>query len=424
MSYKFPQNVHLVAGGMNAIIYDLRNKYAILHWLDSEARLFLNSLINAKHKGYRAKTKAEKDLLNFLFNNKLIESCNEKAHTKDILEKNGMYNILFAWIEITSVCNYRCKHCYGEFGGSSGNSMSENDFSLVLDHLDKLGVNRVQFIGGEPLSLGFEKIKWFIEKAVYRGFLIEIFTNGYFINDEYVKLFKKNNIRLALSVYGPNRIHDEITNHSGSFESLRKAVALLEEHKIEYRLANTRMIDNENINDTEIAKELNISQRKLKSDILRLAGRGSLQLLSEKLIKKQLIDKDDFKSNRIKSEYVLKNMQAHNCFRSRIYVSYDLTVYPCVMERRFNYGNIKKSDINKLLEGGLNYICFIKDKVKICQNCEYRYACFDCRPNSITAKQYDSKPWYCPYDPLTGTWMAEEKHISQLVNTKGGDYAN
>ena len=94
------------------------------------------------------------------------------------------------------------------------------------------------------------------------------------------------------------------------------------------------------------------------------------------------------------------------------------------MERRFNYGNIKKSDINKLLEGGLNYICFIKDKVKICQNCEYRYACFDCRPNSITAKQYDSKPWYCPYDPLTGTWMAEEKHISQLVNTKGGDYAN
>jgi len=49
-----------------------------------------------------------------------------------------------------------------------------------------------------------------------------------------------------------------------------------------------------------------------------------------------------------------------------------------------------------------------KDKVLVCKDCEYRYACFDCRPlaaDSNCGKNYSTAP--APrytYDPYSGEW--------------------
>jgi MoaA/NifB/PqqE/SkfB family radical SAM enzyme len=50
-----------------------------------------------------------------------------------------------------------------------------------------------------------------------------------------------------------------------------------------------------------------------------------------------------------------------------------------------------------------------KDNVLVCQDCEYKYACFDCRPLSEGANQgrgeYLSAPYpRCTYNPYSGEW--------------------
>ena len=50
-----------------------------------------------------------------------------------------------------------------------------------------------------------------------------------------------------------------------------------------------------------------------------------------------------------------------------------------------------------------------KDNVLVCQDCEYRYVCFDCRPLSQGVNQgkgeYLTAPYpRCTYNPYTGEW--------------------
>lgn len=47
-----------------------------------------------------------------------------------------------------------------------------------------------------------------------------------------------------------------------------------------------------------------------------------------------------------------------------------------------------------------------KDQIERCQDCEYRYACHDCRPlaEGATGNLYAKNP-RCTYDPFKGEWL-------------------
>lgn len=45
-----------------------------------------------------------------------------------------------------------------------------------------------------------------------------------------------------------------------------------------------------------------------------------------------------------------------------------------------------------------------KDQVKVCQDCEFRYMCTDCRVFISDEKDLFSKPQKCNYNPYTATW--------------------
>jgi SPASM domain peptide maturase of grasp-with-spasm system len=46
-----------------------------------------------------------------------------------------------------------------------------------------------------------------------------------------------------------------------------------------------------------------------------------------------------------------------------------------------------------------------KDEIKICQDCQYRYACTDCRAFVEDPDAEDSRPLKCGYDPYTDSWI-------------------
>lgn len=45
-----------------------------------------------------------------------------------------------------------------------------------------------------------------------------------------------------------------------------------------------------------------------------------------------------------------------------------------------------------------------KDQIKVCKDCEFRYACTDCRAYLEDPADIHSKPLKCGYDPYTGVW--------------------
>ena len=248
-----------------------------------------------------------------------------------------------------------------------------------------------------------------LDYAIGKFEFIEIFTNGTLITDKWIDYFKTNNIRIALSVYSyDENEHDKVTTINGSHKKTITIIEKLYNKGIKYRVCNTIM---KNINlgnkNTELYK-LNP-----KKDILRMSGRGNVSLISKEQLKVKIITKDNF-TKPLNKSLCQRIISGHNCFGSKLYIGTDKTIYACVMERRINHGKITKQHDIKLNPHILN---FNKDFIDECKDCEFRYTCFDCRPDSLTDNIHD-KPWYCTYNPSSGEWENVEKFIDNILNSK------
>lgn len=304
-----------------------------------------------------------------------------------------------AWIEITNACNLRCMYCYNESGNTKISNMTFSDYKIVLDKIIGIGIRKIQIIGGEPFTYKRE-LKRMLNYAIGKVDFIEIFTNGTLISDDWYQYIAINNIHIALPLYSYDRhIHDKVTGKKGSWEKTHRTIELLKQYKIQYRVCNVLMngIDIGEKNTTYYT----LSEEK---DVVRMSGRANFKLLSRELIKKKLITKNTF-SHPLKKEFCKRLISGHNCYSDRIYVSVNLAVYPCVMERRIKHCTLNN---NKPLILDDNIRNMTKDKIDACNQCEYRYFCFDCRPNSLSGNLYE-KSWYCTYDPNTGKWCDEDK---------------
>ena len=310
----------------------------------------------------------------------------------------------FAWVEITNQCNLRCRHCYNESEAQSTAVMSLENYKIVIDKLLNLGVSRLQLIGGEPF-FHRNRLKDMLDYTIGKFSFIEIFTNGTLIDSSWMEYLLKHDIHIALSVYSYQKdMHDTVTGCLGSHLKTTNTIAALKHHGIPYRVCNVLM------NGIDLGeKNTDLYELSHEKDVVRMSGRASFSLLSDKLIRMKLITKKSFDVP-ISRQFASRLISGHNCFRDRIYVSANMDVYPCVMERRLKHCTICADQEIKLDDAirGLN-----KDNITTCAQCEYRYACFDCRPNSLSGSLLE-KPWYCTYDPLTRTWADEDLFIENL----------
>lgn len=404
MFYNLADDVYLVNGSVKSCLYDLKTGklYSINKNLADKINLLNNDGLKVDD--------ADEDLKKIL--NKFIElglievsSIHENRNINDI--KDIDTGIKFAWIEITSKCNLRCKHCYNESDVKCDSVMSVSDFKKTVDFLMKINVPKIQIIGGEPF---FDKIalREMLNYACGKFDFIEIFTNGTLIYEkEWFEYLKMNDIHIALSVYSYNcQDHDDVTGVTGSLNRTNNTICKLREMGIAYRVCNVLM---KNVSLGEKTHDLyTLSEEK---DIVRMSGRANFELLDDKLIRKKLITKESF-SRTITKAFCKRLVSGNNCFRSKIYISSNLEVYPCVMERRMSHGCINDNDFS--LNNAIRYLS--KDYIEECSLCEYRYACYDCRPDSISSN-VKAKPWYCTYNPTVGKWENQNEFIDRLKNT-------
>ncbi len=402
MYYCFNNDVYLVKGKSKDCIYDLAGRK--LYHVQKEFSALLERICTSDMDELIL-TDEENKAIEALKTSNLIGVSDEIKLFPDIKSIGTNFDIRFVWIEVCTFCNLKCKHCYNESSAQCHETMSFDDFKKVCQDLLDIGVKKVQLIGGEPFC--HKSIREMLEYSAERFDSVEVFTNGILIDAKWCEFFKDNNIRVAMSIYSYKaEEHDKVTLQKGSHAKTTHSVELLKQYEVQYRIATVYM---KGISVGE--KETDLYTLNPKKDVIRMAGRGNIGLLTPELLKRKLITKKTF-SYALNPLAVACHVNGNRCFATKLYISANMEVYPCVMERRFSHGNIKNDNLGKLINREIQE--FNKDKVDGCKDCEFRYACYDCRPDSLSNDIY-SKPYYCTYDEGKDEFIDENVAINNIL---------
>ena len=135
-------------------------------------------------------------------------------------------------------CNLRCVYCYYE-------SHKEKSMSLIdIENMIKNMVEYAEYTnhptvvitwhGGEPLLYGLENYKKIIKIQKQHKkikFINKVQTNGTMIDEEWIKIFKKNNFRVGVSFDGNEESHNKTRDNS--YNEVISAIKLLKKHNIQ-----------------------------------------------------------------------------------------------------------------------------------------------------------------------------------------------
>ncbi|SDF50151.1 radical SAM/SPASM domain-containing protein [Sporomusa acidovorans] len=312
----------------------------------------------------------------------------------------------YVWFELTSTCNNRCLHCYSASSPEvPAGSLPHSRWLELITEARQEGASGLQLIGGEPLL--YPKWRELVLKAREENYeLIEIFTNATLINDDCVKFFKEHNVSIATTIYADNAAtHDKITLHPGSFEKTMTAINKILAENIPLRIASIIMKANENEAENIMKLCTRLGVEATPPDVVRPTGRGNDQQLLPQVYTKPPIKPPFFTD----PESFLNAQSFHSCLAGRLAITATGDVIPCIFAREQICGNILSSDLHTILNGQPLKNCWqtTKDRITKCQDCEYRYACPDCRPlaqNQDPQNSWNAPPADCSYNPYTGSW--------------------
>lgn len=313
----------------------------------------------------------------------------------------------FIWLELTSTCNCKCLHCYADCSPSCAatDQVPHDRWLTLLTEGRIAGANAIQLIGGEPLL--YPAWRELVIRAHELGYeYIEIFTNGTLVDDDCINFFKQYNVNIATTIYADNaQTHDKITKHPNSFTKTMTAIKKIMANNIPLRVASIIMKDNEHEVKNIEALYQSWGMHGIHPDVVRPTGRGDDQDILPLYYHKPpiqppfYIDEDSF---------INAHLQ-HSCLAGKIAITATGDVFPCIFARNQLCGNILHQSLQEIITSPHLTTCWhtTKDHISKCKDCEYRYACFDCRPlaqGSDPEKNWLSSQKNCSYNPYTGQW--------------------
>ena len=399
--FEINHNVVLVKGARNAAIYNFNDSK--VYSIDSSAYSIIYKVL------------IENQVPDNDFENQYIESLkaaglfSESFEPRNyVTERDYSVNLAFAWLELTNNCNYKCLHCYeGVEHCSYDNELSLQDWKLILQQLYDVGCKKIQFTGGEPcLSLHLKELLFFASNIGFDE--ITVFTNASLLNDELIGIFHNLNIKVRFSLYGHRcEIHDAVTQRPGSFDKAIANVVKMIALEIDVYPAVIILKENE-----AYIKEIksfieSLGLRYRGYDVIRPACYGDQSkhlptIPAVKFSKYQL--HAHFTASK---ELFDKAFTRNTCWYGKIAIDAIGNVYPCIFQRKTLYGNIKISSIRDILASDELKQGWFADysKVESCKDCEFRFACKDCRALVIASlDSFFGKNPRCTYNPYLGQW--------------------
>lgn len=391
-------NMHVIALGVrNAAIYDFTS--GKVYSVNGAGKESLQRIKNHKEKlASQDKEFAEQLKTLGISNYAIDERCDEGRFVN-----NESISIEFISMEITSRCNLNCQHCAGNFCPKKDEKLVPLECQKeAIKEAKRMGAQKIQFIGGEPFLS--DRLFPLINLAQEVGFSnIEIFSNGTLINDKICEKFMKKNVTLSISLYSHDAAtHDSITRRKGSFAKTYDALIRLKKKGVKIRLSTVIMRQNQN--DIELTKTLSneIGANEYSLDVVRPIGRGKDPSIfpTKKEFKNYWVkDTPDFKTSK---ESYMRFKKGNICWQNCVSITASGDLLPCSFARNLVGGNIKEYSLKQAIRNTLlKYWYLSNDKIKICQDCEFRYCCFVCGAIALS----DNQNIQCNYDPYTGIWQ-------------------
>jgi len=136
-------------------------------------------------------------------------------------------------LELTAKCNFRCPYCYcvwHEYPELAKPELDADGWRAILDKCAADGVDDVLFTGGEALLR--RDLSGILEYArrVLPKARLSLFTNASRLDEELIRKFRRQRIRLATSLQGL-ATYGEMTGTRRSFRHLLSVVARASELK-------------------------------------------------------------------------------------------------------------------------------------------------------------------------------------------------
>lgn len=397
LPYFISNHCRYVKGIDCSAIYDLEREkvYSLNQWA---TRIIDDALAGIEHDEYG-------DFINFLCKEKLLNILdNGKLYDYEIESR-----INYVWLELTGQCNCNCLHCYGDFGSPNPevikNELSLQEWKEVISTIKKHGGNAIQFIGGEPLMYpNFEELLLFAHGIGIEN--IDIFTNGIFLNEKLASNILYVGASVRVSLYGFDEVsHDRITQIKGSFSALNYNLKLLKKMNIPTRIAVVIMQENQDCLDKMQSYIESIGHNYTGFDVVRHVthcSQKSHAVTNVEVLRQRYMEEPGFFTS---SEKFNTNRLWNSCWFGKFAVTSSGDIIPCIFARNLVCGNIRSDSFESIKEKLLTYWRITKDHIDTCRDCEYRYACDDCRPLAMgELNNLYSKYPRCCYEPHKGEW--------------------
>ncbi|CEQ18958.1 radical SAM/SPASM domain-containing protein [Paraclostridium sordellii] len=397
--YEINTDVIYIKGATNGAIYDFNtnNVYSI--------NSIACNIIDKLTKEEKILLEEEKSYINLLIQNNLLNKDIKIDRYIPKIENN--IDLSLVWLEVTQGCNLKCLHCYeGDIHIPSKNVLNINEWKNIVDQLVELDVQNIVVIGGEPCV--YKDIKELLLYLAKYNINTTLFTNATLIDEELRKIIIDNNINVKVSLYGHiAEIHDAITNKEGSFKALIDNIKYFVDKGVKIYISVVAMKENQ-----EYQKEIEEFIKSLKVpykgyDVIRNVFEGKQSMHTpdkEEIILSSKRNKPSFWTTK---EQFNINYFRNTCWYGKLVITETGEILPCVFERNLSYGNINRQSIKDILNSKELRENWFRDfsKVNVCKDCEFRFACKDCRPLGISIKGsiLDKSP-RCTYNPYCGEW--------------------
>lgn len=139
-------------------------------------------------------------------------------------------------IHLNRRCNLSCRHCYSASGPGEGEALDPGALALLLADAREQGYTVAAFSGGEPFL--YSRFGEVLTEARRLGFACIGVTNGTVLDERRQRLLPLFDV-LAVSVDGPEGIHNEIRRSPTAFSRLLAGLAVLRASGTRFGIAHT-----------------------------------------------------------------------------------------------------------------------------------------------------------------------------------------
>jgi radical SAM protein with 4Fe4S-binding SPASM domain len=158
-----------------------------------------------------------------LIRRRIIVGVDDSAGTASQAPATRLFRHLY--IEMTSRCNLRCKHCYMEGGLARPSERKLWDWLDVLDQFADLGGRDVTLSGGE--SLIYHGWGLLADRALERGLSVSMMTNGTYLTAERLDFIASRQIALGFGLDGFTAESHDFNRGKGSFVKVLAGLDLI-----------------------------------------------------------------------------------------------------------------------------------------------------------------------------------------------------